>query len=222
METILGVVANFIVQALDKSAKSKLLQIRAFVLIETSKEFIKFAYSANATEDADDTLQIRANSPGMAKCLTLKEPIIVFVPEVPDAIRLNQIFKHEYLVRPQRVKTVYAIPIFTEPAEWSKEKCEDRSKPIAALVIDSEEDIRYLLQEPAIEDRLATYAQICGEYLRGETVRSFGLPDDGQRDVSELTSSGGPGFSVSNRKSRILFQDDETVELVERIEARTH
>ena len=220
METILGVVANFVVQALDKSAKNKLLQLRAFALIETSNEFVKVAYSANAEQDADDRLKIRANSPGMAECFTLKEPVVTFVPEIPEMIRLNPAFKYEHAARPQNVKTVYTIPIFADPIEWSKDKPQERSKPIAALVVDSPEDIRYLLQEPIFEDRLATYAQICGEYLRGRPVLSYGTPDSTERDVSELTTPSGPGFFVSNRKSRTLFQDDETMELVERIEAR--
>lgn len=220
METILGVVANFIVQALDKSAKNKLLSFRAFILIETSPEFIKVAYSASATGDADDRLRIRANSPGMAECLTLKEPVVTFVPDIPEAIRHSPVFKYEHAARPQSVVTVYAIPIFADPNEWSKDKPQDRSKPIAALVMDSPEDVRYLLQEPQSEDRLATYAQICGEYLRGATVQSYGLPDNNERDVSELTAPKESGFFVSSRKSRALFQDDETRELVERIQAR--
>jgi hypothetical protein len=220
METILGVVANFMVQALDRSAKQKLSRLRTLILIETSQEFIKVAYSANTTEDADDRLKIRTNSPGTAECLRLKEPVLTFVPQIAEAIRTSPVFKYEHAARPSDIVTVYAIPIFADPEEWSKDKPEERSKPIAALVIDSPEDVRYLLQQPEFEDRLTTYAQICGEYLRGAPVQSYGSADNRERDASELKPLQESGFFVSSRKLRSLFQDDETIELVERIEAR--
>jgi hypothetical protein len=221
METILGVIANFLVQALDRSARQKLSGMRAFVLIETSNEFIRVAYSANAAEDADDGLKIRKNSPGMAECMTLKEPVITFVPAIPQIIRTSPVFKYEHAVRPRDVITAYAVPIFRDPAEWSKDKPEERTKPIAALVIDSPEDLRYLLQQPEFEDRIATYAQICGEYLRGAPVLlSYGSGGDGERDPSELIALRELGFFISSRKPRSLFQDGETLDLVERVEMR--
>jgi len=194
--------------------------LRTFILIETSQEFIKVAYSANAKEDADDRLKIRANSPGTAECLTLREPVITFVPEISEAIRISPVFKHEHAARPRDVVSAYAVPIFADPGEWFKDRPEERTKPIAALVIDSPEDIRYLLQQPEFEDRLATYAQICGEYLRGAPVQSYGTAENSERDTSALTVLREPGFFVSSRKSRSLFQDSETVELVERVEER--
>jgi NTE family protein len=221
METILGVIANFLVQALDRSARQKLSGMRAFVLIETSNEFIRVAYSANAAEDADDGLKIRKNSPGMAECMTLKEPVITFVPAIPQIIRTSPVFKYEHAVRPRDVITAYAVPIFRDPAEWSKDKPEERTKPIAALLIDSPEDLRYLLQQPEFEDRIATYAQICGEYLRGAPVLlSYGSGGDGERDPSELIALRELGFFISSRKPRSLFQDGETLDLVERVEMR--
>jgi NTE family protein len=220
METILGVVANFIVQALDKAAKQKLSRPRIFVLIETSPDFVRVAYSANAAEHADDRLKIRSNSPGMVECLTLKDPVLTFVPQISDAVRTNPIFKYEHGARPSDVLTIYAIPIFADPCEWSSEIPQERSKPIAALVIDFSEDVRYLLQMPEFEDRLATYAQIAGEYLRGTPVQSYGSADSSERDASDLNALEEAGFFVSRRKSRSLFQDTETVELVERIEER--
>jgi hypothetical protein len=116
--------------------------------------------------------------------------------------------------------TVYAVPIFADPREWSKDIPQVRSKPIAALVVDSPEDVRYLLQLPEFEDRLTTYAQICGEYLRGAPVESYGSVDSGETDASELNALEEAGFFVSSRKLRSLFQDAETVELVQRVEAR--
>jgi len=220
METVLSVFINFVRQALDRFAKQKLAAMRSFVLIKASEDFIKVAYSANASEDADDKLKIRAYSPGTAQCFRLKEPIITFVPEISEAVRTNAIFKYEHAVRPKDVRTVYSIPIFLEPSEWSKNNAKERSEPIAGLVIDCVDDIRYLLLRPEFEDRLATYAQICGEYLRGATVKSYGPSDKHERDMSELHRLSEPGFFVSARKSRFLFQDDETVEFVERIEAR--
>jgi len=221
MEIVLGVVANFMIQALDRAAKEKLRRLRTFVLIQNSEDFVKVAYSANATEDADDRLRIRANSPGMAACLKLKEPVLTFVPEISDTIRISPIFKYEHRARPSDVITVYSIPIFRDPNEWSKDDPMQRSKPIAALVVDSLEDIRYLLQLPEFEDRLSTYAQICGEYLRAGIVDTdYGVPETNERDASELNALAESGFFVSSRKRRLLFQDSETVELVERIEAR--
>jgi hypothetical protein len=220
MEIVLSVLANFVVQAFDRLAKQKLAIMRSFVLIKVSEEFIKVAYSANASEDADDRLRIRVYSPGTAECFALKEPVLTFVPQVSEAVRTSAIFKYEHAARPKDVVTVYAVPIFQEPHEWSKEKTEERTQPIAALVIDSIEDIRYLLQWPEFEDRLATYAQICGEYLRGVPVQSYGAADNTERDIAELKGLSEAGFFVSSRKSRVLFQDDETIDLVERIEER--
>jgi hypothetical protein len=122
-------------------------------------------------------------------------------------------------VRPRDVATIYAVPIFADPLEWSKETPEDRVKPLAALVIDSSEDIRYLLRLPEIEDRLATYAQICGEYLRGLPVQSYGSANS-YLPVSDLIPLEKAGFFVSDRKPRALFQDEETLELVKRTEKR--
>ena len=220
METILGVVANFGVQALDRLAKGKLSRFRAFILIKTSDEFIKVAYSANAAEDGDDRLRIRANSPGPAECFVVKEPVLTIVHQIPEAIRTSPVFKYEHAARPRDVLTVYALPIFADPDEWSKNRPEDRNDPIAVLVIDSVEDVRGLLQRPEFEDRLATYAQICGEYLRGATVQSYGPAANNVQELSDLTQLNEPGFFVAARKSRALFQDDETRELVGRIEER--
>jgi hypothetical protein len=194
--------------------------MRSFILIKVSEEFIKVAYSANASEDADDRLKIRVYSPGTAECFVLKEPVLTFVPQVSEAVRTSAIFKYQHAARPKDVVTVYAIPIFREPGEWSKEKPDDRTQPIAALVIDSIEDTRYLLQRTESEDRLATYAQICGEYLRGVPVQSYRAAYATEDDTSELMELGEAGFFVSRRKSRLLFQDDEAIEFVERIEAR--
>jgi predicted acylesterase/phospholipase RssA len=220
MEIVLSVLVNFVIQAFDKLAKKKLRTMRSFVLIKTSEEFLKVAYSANASEDADDRLKIRTYSPGAAECFTLKEPILTFVPKISEALRTSAIFKYEHAARPKDVVTVYAIPVFLDPNEWSKDKPEERSVPIAALTIDSVDDIRDLLQRPELEDRLATYAQICGEYLRGVPVKSYGPADSSDRGMSELIELKEAGFSVSSRKSRFLFQDSEAIEFVERIEAR--
>ncbi|HXQ74655.1 MAG TPA: patatin-like phospholipase family protein, partial [Pyrinomonadaceae bacterium] len=46
MEILLGVFCNFIVQALDRTAKQKLPRLRAFILIENSPDFVKVVYSA--------------------------------------------------------------------------------------------------------------------------------------------------------------------------------
>jgi NTE family protein len=220
MEIILGVIANFVTQALDRGAKQKLSRLRAFVLIEIPGDFAKVAYSANAAEDVDDRLKIKTNSPGTVQCLTLKEPVLTFVPQISEAIRTSPVFKYEHGARPKDIVTVYAIPIFADPIEWSKESPRERSKPIAALVLDFAEDVRYLLQLPEFEDRITTYAQICGEYLRGTTVGSYGFAENDEREASELNPLTEAGFFISSRKPRSLFQDSETVELVEGIEAR--
>jgi hypothetical protein len=135
-------------------------------------------------------------------------------------VRTSPIFKYEHAARPSNVVTVYAIPIFASPDEWRKDRPDERSEPIAALIVDSPEDLRYLLQQPKFEDRLATYAQICGEYLRGAPVQSYGSGDGREPIASELIPLTQAGFFVSSRKARTLFQDDETVELVNRIEER--
>ena len=87
-------------------------------------------------------------------------------------------------------------------------------------MLDSSKDIRYLLQLPEFEDRLTTYAQICGEYLRGTTVMTYGTIDTSGLDASELEPLEKDGFFLSKRKVRSLFQDGETVELIKRIELR--
>jgi hypothetical protein len=220
IDILLGVVANFAIQALDRRAKKKLSRFRAFILIKTSPEFIKVAYSANATEDGDDRLRIRANSPGPAECLVLKEQILSFVPQISEATRTSPIFKYQHALRPRDVMTIYALPIFEDPDEWAKESPKDRKDPIAMLLIDSPDDVRDLLQRPEFEDRLATYAQICGEYLRGTPVQSYGPAVSSDQDPSDLISLRGSGVFVSARKARSLFQDEETRGLVERIEGR--
>lgn len=143
---------------------------------------------------------------------------MTFVPQISEATRTNPIFKYEHTARPGNVKTAYAVPIFDNPNEWSKTGPAERRKPIAALLLNSVEDIRPLLQRPQIEDRLATYAQICGEYLRDLPVAGFGEPTEYDGALSELHQLKGSGFYVSARKSRSLFKDQETRDLVERIE----
>ncbi|WP_431205527.1 patatin-like phospholipase family protein [Bradyrhizobium betae] len=222
IEMLLGIVANFIVQALDRRAKEKLSHLRSFVLIRPSPNIIKVAYAANATEDADDRLRIRSDAPGMAQCFSVKEPVLTIVPDVPHAIRVNPALKYEHAARPRDVITNYAIPIFADPENWLRSRPDLRDEPIAVLVIDSSNELAYLLQQPEFEDRLATYAQICGEYLRGGTVTSeYAMVSSRELLPSELIELGQPGFYVSDRKVRVLFQDDETGELVKRIAERT-
>jgi NTE family protein len=220
MEAVLSAVSNFAMQALDKLAKSKLGRFRAFVLIKTSEQFVRVAYSANATADADDRLKIRTNSPGPAACLRLKEPVAISVAEITDTVRTNPYYKYEHAVRPSDVVSGYAMPIFADPLEWSHEVPQDRQQPIAILLIDSTDDLLPLLMRPEFEDRLATYAQICGEYLRGAEVRTYGPCVSIDEELSDLQQLTETGFFVSSRKRRALFQDEETIELVERIEKR--
>jgi NTE family protein len=220
METVLSVVANFAMQALDKIAKSKLSQFRAFVLIKTSEQFVRVAYSANATTDADDRLKIRTDSPGPATCLYIKEPVVIFVPDIADTIRTNPYYKYEHAARPRSVVSGYAVPIFADPLEWSRDVPQDRNLPLAVLLIDSSDDLRPLLMRPDFEDRLASYAQICGEYLRGAAVQTYGPCVSLGQELSDLRQITEAGFFVSSRKRRGLFQDGDTIELVERIEKR--
>jgi predicted acylesterase/phospholipase RssA len=220
MAAILSTVANFAMQALDKFAKSKLGRFRAFVLIKTSEQFVRVAYSANATDDADDRLMIRTNSPGPATCLYIKEPVVVFVPKIADTVRTNPYFKYEHAARPRDVVSGYAVPIFADPREWSHDAPQDRNQPIAVLLIDSTDDLLPLLMRPEFEDRLATFAQICGEYLRGAAVQTYGPCVSIDEELSELLPLAETGFFVSSRKRRALFQDEEVIELVERIERR--
>jgi NTE family protein len=219
MEAILSVIANFAMQALDKFAKAKLTQFRAFVLIKTSEQFVGVAYAANARTDADDRLKIRTNSPGPATCLHAKEPVLIFVPEIADTIRTNPYYKYEHAARPRDVVSGYAVPIFANPQNWSRD-VQDRDQPIAVLLIDSPDDLRPLLMRPDFEDRLATYAQICGEYLRGAAVQTYDPRVSLDEELSDLQRLAERGFFVSSRKHRTLFQDGETIELVERIEKR--
>jgi hypothetical protein len=158
--------------------------------------------------------------PGSASCFALKEPVITFVPKISRSVRVNPLFKYEHAARPEAVNTVSATPIFFNADNWSNADTLQRDAPIAVLVIDFLEDIRYLLQEPEIEDRLATYAQLCGEYLRGSIAANFPSFVKTHTEPSELLELADTGFFISTRKTRLLFQDDESRLLIERVEER--
>jgi len=211
---LLGLVAAHTRQVLGSSAL-----VRAWVLMDVDKEYVRTAYAANMEEDADDQLLIRRGSPGAACVFDRKEPVLVSIPDLVAAYGTNPLYKYEHAVRAQTVKTVCALPIFADPQDWLRPIAR-RTTPIAILGLDLDEDAKLAFVSADIEDRMATYAQIVGECLRDRVVAQLqpAQPARPPTDNSALWSIA-PGVEVYQRKTRALVFDADIAQLIQEAKA---
>ena len=187
--------------------------VRAWVLVVADEEYLRVAYSANMEQDADDQLLIRRSSPGVASAFEQREPVLVNLQEVATAFRDNPYHKYEHALRARSVRFACAIPIFADPQDWSRVP-KRRHEPVAVLGLDLDEDARLLFLSEEVENRLATYAQIVGEWSRDRVVSPL------TTDVHARPFSAGsgirriaPGVDVYQRKTRSLVFDQDAARL---------
>jgi predicted acylesterase/phospholipase RssA len=218
MRAVLRVFSNFIQQALRRIA-GPIEVVRCELLLPIDEYYLRVIYSSHA--DADDRLLVRREGPGIAASFRLRHPVLVKVQELDHSIRNHPLYKYEYAVRPSNVRVTHASPIFDDPAAWQRTP-ENRSSPFAVFAFDATSDIGDVILQEEIEDRLASYAQLAGEWLRklqlvpsGDPSPRFGEQYGAWNALAEQL-----GCYISSRPTRTLFEDDDTRRLIERVNVR--
>jgi NTE family protein len=218
MRTVLHVFSNFIQQALRPLAGA-IEVVRCALLLPVDEFYLRVVYSSHP--DADDRMLIRREGPGVADSMRLAQPVLINVTELSVDIRNHPLFKYEHAARPSNVEVVHASPIFGDPTAWQLTP-QDRPPPFAVFTFDATTNVANIILNSEIEDRVASYAQLAGEYLRNLQLVPTGQPAarSGSRFGAWETQPNLPGIYVSARPTRTLFEDDETRRLIERVEFR--
>ncbi|MDP9423335.1 MAG: patatin-like phospholipase family protein [Pseudomonadota bacterium] len=142
---------------------------RAHILIpDADGRHAKTVYSLNMDGDADDRLRVRTDVNGVGAVFRLRQPI--YLNPLPRSSSGFSALKYEVAMRPSRVAGMYAVPIFDDVEEWSKDDPASRSPPFAALVIDRDEDFGDAVIDESEQDTLANIAAIIGEEMRDRHI----------------------------------------------------
>lgn len=160
------------------------------------------AYSAGMERDGDDRVKIRSDSTiGCGAAFSRREPIYVRRPRVDFAVPGN---RYELAIRPERATYFYANPMFQDLDEWLRDDPAQRAEPFAVLVIDTDQSMDDLLNDPDEQDALANLAAIIGAQVSGQpTVRTrHGEAGLSGSPVGSTAIDPAGGFLVSNRKPR--------------------
>jgi hypothetical protein len=145
---------------------------------------------------------------------------MTFVAELNEQVQLHPSYKIEHALRPKGIQTVCAIPIFENATEWEKRDPSDRSRPLAVVIFDTETNLKRSIGHQALEDVLASYAQIIGSTLTDnkKMLPQASLQPQRVVDFSELVKFGDyPGFYLAPRKERRLVVGQKTQDLIDRI-----
>lgn len=162
---------------------------RAHILLPDSDgRHAKTVYSMNMEDDADDHLRVRTDVDGVGSVFRLRQPI--YLGPMRRSSSNASALKYELAMRPSRVAALYAIPIFDDVAEWSKDDTAARAAPFAALVIDRDEEFASTVIDEGEQDILANVAAIVGEEMRDRHI---------ERTQEDFPSYAGPrGWATDN------------------------
>lgn len=197
MRQVLSLVVNELSDHYDWRGE----RVRAHVLLpDVDGRHATTIYSFNMDDDADDHLRLKTDGEGIGAVFRIREPAY-FSPPQRRETGVGAL-KYEMAMRPAAVAGMYAIPIFSDAEEWSKEDPSTRAAPFAALIIDKEADFAALVLDGTEQDALVNVAAIVGEELRDRTIVR-----DGNRGVVTTHATGweGPGIGalkVTARKVR--------------------
>eukprot|EP00456_Euglypha_rotunda_P064277 TRINITY_DN5467_c0_g1_i7.p1 TRINITY_DN5467_c0_g1~~TRINITY_DN5467_c0_g1_i7.p1 ORF type:complete len:588 (-),score=16.13 TRINITY_DN5467_c0_g1_i7:491-2254(-) len=165
MTQVLGIVANELSAHFDWTG----MRVRAHVLLpDKNGRHARTIYSYGMDDSADDHLRVRTDADGAGAVFRLKEPVYLSLGsrKHPEASAL----KYELGARPHWVTGLYAIPIFDDLKEWSKDSPVERQAPFAAFVIDLDSDFSSIVIDRDEQDLLANAAAIVGEEIRDRSI----------------------------------------------------
>jgi hypothetical protein len=165
MRQVLSLVVNELSDHYDWRGE----HVRAHVLLpDMDGRHARTIYSFNMDDDADDHLRIRTDGDGVGAVFRLREPAYFSPPQRRETGAGT--LKYELSARPAAIAGMYAVPIFADVDEWSKEEPSTRAAPFAALVIDKDADFASVVLDGIEQDALANVAAIVGEELRDRTI----------------------------------------------------
>lgn len=165
-------------------------------------------------------LRLSPTSPGAGLSISLREPVAIYPRDLDGSVIDDLQTSLEHAVRRESVGVVQSIPIFRDHVDWSFDDPARRQMPLGTLIVEFEGDIRAVLSRSDIEDRLANFAQVLGEYLLD---LDLGTLTQQRASVVEFSFSdthlinGINGLVASSRKARHLPQDDEITDLADNI-----
>jgi NTE family protein len=165
MQRVLTVVVNLLIEHYDWAGE----RVRAHVILpDLDGRHAKTIYSCNMESDADDHLRVRTDVDGVGAAFRLREP--VYVDTSAPRRTGQEALKYELSARPAQVIGLYAVPMFDDIGEWSKEDPLTRTKPFAALVLDRTTAFAPMAVDDHQQDTLANIAAIVGEAIRDRSI----------------------------------------------------
>ena len=218
MRVVLQVVANALRSDLDVKGR-----VRTYVFLPLEDgSHARIFYSAFTAGDADERLVMRRDLLSPARCLDMRQPVLLDVTRLAAAPIINATHALERALRRREAKFVYAVPIFDDPNEWCSPDAGFRSEPYAGFGLDCDEDVANRLLDPDLEDRIASYAQIVGEHLRlGPLSLATPVPDHNDARSPTWSNVDAAGvLRASTRIKRVLVEDDKMVAMIKRAESR--
>ncbi len=218
MRVVLQVVANALRTDLDVKGR-----VRTYVFLPLKDgSHARIFYSAFTNGDADERLVMRRDLPSPARCLNLRQPVLLDATKLAETPAINPAHALERALRRREAKFVYASPIFDDPNQWRSPDAGSRSEPYAGFGLDCDEDVANRLLNPDLEDRIASYAQIVGEHLRlGPLSSATPVPDpDDARSPTWSNVDAAGVLRASTRIKRVLVEDDDMVAMIKRAESR--
>lgn len=217
MRVVLQVIANALRSDLDVKGR-----VRTYVFLPMEDgRHARIFYSAYMDGDADGRLVMRRDLPGPARCLDMRQPVLLDVTRQGSMPALNAAHSLERALRRREAKFVYAAPIFGDPNEWRSPNAHGRPEPYAGFGLDCDEAVANRLLDPDLEDRVATYAQLVGEHLRlGPLSTATASPDpDDTRAPTWIDLDAAGTLKASSRVRRMLVEDDKLVAMIKRAES---
>ena len=165
MTQALSLVANELSAHFDWTGR----RVRAHVLLpDRNGRHARTVYSYGMGDSADDHLRVRTDADGAGSVFRLKEPVYISLSS-RKSLEAGAL-KYEWGARPHWVTGLYAIPIFGDLEEWSKDIPAERQDPFAALVIDLDSDFSSIVVDRDEQDLLANVAAIVGEEIRDRSI----------------------------------------------------
>lgn len=186
-------------------------RVRASVLLpdRSGGAWARTTYSAGMERDGDDRMRIRLDRQvGVGAVFHRREP--VYLRRDLAETSLGSVDRYELAGRPGDIRFAYAVPIFDDPAEWSRLAPGERSRPFAALVLDKEKAVDDLLNDPDEQDVLANLAAIVGEQVSAHAIvrTSHGDSKAPRSPAGSDAVDAAGSLLVSRRKARDVGDGD--------------
>jgi len=160
---------DFAASPLDELRKGQPLILRLSISRPFRSHSYRLTYTYNMNNYADDRLVIDHRNRGIPEAFDTRKISYIDIPAGGG----GKFTKYEKCLIWEDLRSVIAVPIFQDAADWEKELAVDRNKPIAALCIDSNVSLRKFSENQSLTKALTLSSQ-----LLYDTLNAYGAWQD--------------------------------------------